>query len=114
MNSVTLTGGAAAIFLNNTRTGTKTTLATSANPSLYGQSLTFTATVTPNSSGTPTGTVTFDDGSVPIGSGTLVNGSASFTTSALGAGTHSISAVYSGDLTFSSSASDATSSSMRS
>ena len=38
---------------------TTTTIASSSNPSSFGQSVTFTATVTPQGSGTPTGTVTF-------------------------------------------------------
>ena len=43
------------------------------DPSAFGQSVSFTATVTATSpgAGTPTGTVTFMDGSSPIGTGTL-------------------------------------------
>jgi hypothetical protein len=107
VNSVTLTGGSAAIFLNNSRGGTTTTLATSLNPSLRGQSLTFTATVTPTGSGTPTGTVTFADGGVAIGSATLAGGGATFTTSTLAAGMHSITAIYGGDTNFAGSTSSA-------
>jgi Bacterial Ig-like domain (group 3)/Hypothetical glycosyl hydrolase family 15/Domain of unknown function (DUF4214)/SdrD B-like domain len=105
VNSVTLQGGSAAIFLKNTLAGATTTLATSQNPSLYGQAVTFTATVTPNGSGTPTGTVTFDDGGGAIGTGILTNGTATFNTSTLAAGTHSITAIYGGDANFSSSTS---------
>lgn len=51
---------------------TTTTLTSSLNPSLVGQSVTFTATVTPNSgSVAPTGTVTFYDGATVIGTGML-------------------------------------------
>ena len=47
---------------------TTTTLTSSTNPSVFGQSVTFTATVAPSSgSGTPTGTVTFYDGSTAPG-----------------------------------------------
>jgi hypothetical protein len=49
--------------------------------------------------GTPTGTVSFDDGTTTIGSSTLVAGSASVTAT-LAAGAHSITAVYSGDASF--------------
>ena len=43
---------------------TTTTLTSSMNPSIFGQSVTFTATVTPSSgNGTPTGSVSFYDGS---------------------------------------------------
>ena len=47
---------------------TTTSLSSSANPSVSGQSVTFTATVTANppGAGTPTGTVTFQDGGVDI------------------------------------------------
>jgi CSLREA domain-containing protein len=78
---------------------TKTTLTSSANPSTFGQSVTFTATVTAVAGGvTPTGAVTFFDGSNPIGTGTLNNkGVATFSPATpLAAGTHSITASYGG------------------
>jgi hypothetical protein len=78
-------------------TSTQVTLASGTNPSAYGQSVTFTAAVTPVDGITPTGSVTFNDGATPIGTGTLSNGSVQFSTSALTAGSHSITAVYSGD-----------------
>jgi Bacterial Ig-like domain (group 3)/NHL repeat len=81
-------------------------LASSANPSTYGQSVTFTATVT-GSGVTPTGTVSFNDGSTTLKSATLASGTATFTTSALTAGGHSITGVYSGDSVFASSPSSA-------
>jgi hypothetical protein len=81
------------------------------NPSNYGQSVSFTATVTPNpSAGTaPTGTVTFSDGGTPICSNVQVsasggNATASCVTSSLAAGVHSITASYSGDSTYGGSA----------
>ncbi|MBK7473416.1 MAG: Ig-like domain repeat protein [Betaproteobacteria bacterium] len=49
----------AAVFV----TGTTTSLISSANPGVLGQSVTFTATVTGNA---PTGTVLFMDGAVPL------------------------------------------------
>jgi hypothetical protein len=81
-----------------------TTVRSSASPSTFGQSVTFTATVNPN---TATGTVTFKDGSTTLGTGTLSAGSATFATSALSVGTHSITAVYGGDNTFATSTSTA-------
>ena len=69
----------------------------------YGQSVTFTATV--SASGTPTGTVTFKDGGTTIGTGTLSSGTTTFTTSTLAAGTHTITAVYGGDNVYSGSTS---------
>jgi hypothetical protein len=86
---------------------TTTTLTSSVNPSVYGQSMTFTATVTPKTGGrgTPTGTVTFYyDGSTYTG--TLdASGSATFSTSALSVGNHSITAVYGGNANYKGSTS---------
>src|SRR5208282_2216024 len=86
---------------------TTTSLTAAPTTSSFGMVVTFTATV--NSSGTPTGTVTFDDGATSIGTGTL-NGSgvATFSTSTLSVtgSPHTISAVYSGDNTFTGSTSN--------
>jgi hypothetical protein len=81
-------------------TATTTTLAPSLNPSLFGQSVTFTATVTGNG-GTPTGSVTFTDTTTTqtLGTITLTGGQASVTTSTLTAGSHVIQANYGGDTT---------------
>ena len=89
---------------------TTTTVGSSVNPSLYGQSVTFTATVTPNapSFGSPTGTVTFQDGGGTIGTGSVNGaGQATFTTSALSVASHSITAIYGGDTNFLTSTSGA-------
>ncbi|MGY8711218.1 autotransporter domain-containing protein [Bradyrhizobium sp. 18BD] len=69
-------------------------LVASPNPSLVGQAVTFTATVSGLS---PTGTVTFRDGATTLGTGILSSGRATLTISALTSGTHAITAVYSGD-----------------
>jgi len=71
------------------------TLSSSANPSIFGQSITLTASVTGNA---PSGTVTFMDGATTLGTGTLSAGVATFSTSTLGVASHSITAVYSGDV----------------
>ena len=87
---------------------TATALASSANPSKFGQSVTFTATVTvvAPGAGTPTGTVTFKDGATTLGTGTLNGaGVATFTTAALAAGSHYITATFSGDGSFNGSTS---------
>lgn len=80
-------------------------LQSSSNPSNFGQAVTFTATVTPQASGTPTGTVTFKDGATVIGNQALNNGTAQYSTSTLTLGSHSITAVYSGDSNYQSSTS---------
>jgi sugar lactone lactonase YvrE len=69
-------------------------LVSSGSPSTPGQSVTFTATVTP---ATATGTVQFLDGGTAIGTAPVAAGSASFATTALASGPRSITAVYSGD-----------------
>jgi len=76
--------------------GTKTGLLASTNPSVYGQSVTFTATVSAAvpGGGTPAGTVTFKDGSTTLGTASLSAGTAMLTTSKLATATHSITAVY--------------------
>ena len=80
---------------------TTTPLSSSSNPSVSGQSITFTATVLPTGSSTPTGTITFQDGGGAFGSTSLstIGGvaTATFTTSSLTAGMHSITAAYGGD-----------------
>jgi hypothetical protein len=73
---------------------TTTTVKSSRNPSGRGQTVTFTATVSPSRA---TGTVTFLDGTTVLGSKTLTNGTASLATSSLSVGSHSITAQYSGD-----------------
>ncbi len=77
---------------------TTTTLASMPNPSSFGQSVSFTATVVaPQSTGVPGGTVTFTDGATALGTVTLsAAGVASFSTSALSVGSHNITAVYTG------------------
>jgi len=76
------------------------TVISSANPASTGQSITFTATVTPVP---PNGeTVTFMDGGVTLGTAALTNGVASFSTSSLAAGNHTITAFYGGDATLGS------------
>lgn len=87
-NDGTLTGNAVILC------GTTTTLTSSQNPSTYGQSVTFTATISPS---TTTGTVSFKDGTTTLGTDILSGGSATFTTSTLAVGSHSINATYSGD-----------------
>ena len=70
------------------------TLATSANPAVYGKPLSLTASVSP---GTATGKVTFYDGVAILGIGTLTAGQATLTTTLLPAGARSLKAYYSGD-----------------
>jgi hypothetical protein len=83
--------------LELTKANTTTGVVADVNPSNYGQTVTFTATVASGTAGTITGSVTFNDGGSPIGSGSVSGGTASLATSSLSPGSHSITAVYSGD-----------------
>ena len=85
--------------------GTTTGVASTASTSIYGGSVTFTATVTSGA----TGTVTFLDGTTTLGTGTINNGQATYSTPGLAAGSHSITAVYAGDTNYTGSTSSAVS-----
>lgn len=76
------------------------TLGASSASSTYGQSVTFTATVTPPGAGTPTGDVTFQDGATVLSTVTMSGGQASLVIASLGVGPHSLTATYSGDANF--------------
>ncbi|HEY3325199.1 MAG TPA: MBG domain-containing protein, partial [Planctomycetota bacterium] len=80
--------------------GTSTaSLSSSANPSKFGQTVTFTATV--NTFVLATGSVTFKDGATTLGSGNVDGtGHATFALSSLSLGSHSVTAVYGGDANF--------------
>jgi hypothetical protein len=82
---------------------TQTALTSSLNPSYFGNSVTFTATVSAPYA-TPTGTVTFSDGNTSLGVGTLNNnGIATYSTTALAIGTHNIIASYTATTNFNAS-----------
>ena len=90
-------------FVQQVRNTSSIAVTSSLSPSLFGQSITFTATVSSTGAGVPTGTVTFLDGTTVLGTSALDAGApdvAAFTTSALFAGDHLISATYSGDGSF--------------
>ena len=76
---------------------TTTTLTSSANPSVYGQSITLTATV---AGANPAGTVTFADGPSVLCNVVVLNAgkaTCSVPASTLDAGSHNLAAAYSGD-----------------
>lgn len=85
---------------------TTTALVSSQNPSGDGQPVTFTATVTPQYSGTPTGNVFFYNGSEKLGGVSLSSGAASYTATNLPIGTDTITAVYNGSSSFTGSTSN--------
>jgi hypothetical protein len=75
-------GSTSAVLNQDVQAPTTATLTSSLNPSLYGNSVTFTATIPPSGSAAPTGTVSFLDGATQVGTGTLSGnpGVATFTT----------------------------------
>jgi hypothetical protein len=92
------------VVLTVIKAATTTAAVTSSNdPSVFGQPLTFTATVTANAAGaaTPTGTVQFViDGQnygTPVA---LSGGTASISDATLAAGSYTVAALYSGDDSF--------------
>jgi hypothetical protein len=85
------------VLLNNTGAET-TTLSSSLNPSIYGQKVTWTATVTSSGSITPTGKVRFNWSGYTIGSATPnSSGVAILTRSNLNPEVYPLIAVYGGD-----------------
>src|SRR5207244_2599128 len=96
------------------KANTTTVAASSANPSVSGQTVTFTATVAVNAPGSaavafPSGTITFFDGVNSIGTGTLATSAgvttATLTINTLNRASHSITATYGGDGNFNGSTS---------
>jgi hypothetical protein len=81
------------------------TVGSSKNPSAFGQSVTLTATVTPQYSGTPAGKVIFKNGAASLGTAALSDGVATLATATLSIGSRSISAVYDGSASFAGSTS---------
>lgn len=103
MGNLTLINGKGGTYYFQFQLPSTTLDLTSApNPSTFGQSVTFTATVSPI---TATGTVTFTEGAAILGTGTLSSGLATFATAGLPVGSHVISATYGGDSNFTGSVS---------
>src|SRR5581483_9441490 len=87
--------------------GSTVVVSSSASPSVFGQSVTLTATVaaaTPGS-GTPTGVVTFTVDGAPQTPVVLSGGHATLVTSALGVGPHTVTAAFGGEPNFAMSTS---------
>jgi hypothetical protein len=76
---------------------TATTLSSAPNSSAFGQSVTFTATVT-SGAGVPAGTVTFTEGATTLASNVTVDGAghAAFSTTTLAVGSHTVTAAFTG------------------
>jgi hypothetical protein len=102
------TGSSATTTQTVDKVPTVTGIASSGSPAVYGDTVTFTATITA-STGTPTGTVTFKEGSTVLGVAPVatVGGDrqASLAVAGLHTGIHAVKAVYSGDTSFGASSS---------
>ena len=82
---------------------TDTALESDNNPSNFGESVTFTATVT-SDAGTPDGNVNFSiDGGAPIPVALDGSGEATYTTSSLAGGSHDVDAAYQGSTNYATS-----------
>jgi len=90
--------GGVGVLLNNTFWPTTTALASGPNPSVQGQRVTLTATLTTVGSIAPTGRVVFRNGAVILGSTALVGGIATLSKTNLPIGTLSLTATYQGDM----------------
>jgi len=90
--------GGVGVLLNNTFWTTTTALTSTPNPSVQGQRVTLTATVTTQGSIAPTGKVLFKNGISTIGSATLIGGVATLAKTNLPVGTLSLTAKYQGDV----------------
>jgi hypothetical protein len=105
-DSLSLTSESSALAETVQQASSSLTLSADINPSVFGQAVTFTATlsaVAPGS-GVPTGNVTFADGSTSLATVALNSqGQATFTISTLSVGAHNIQANYEGDSNFTGS-----------
>jgi hypothetical protein len=102
--------GATGVTQTVNQSSTATSISSSANPAVFGQTITLTAAVdaTGGGSGTPAGSVTFRDGALPLGTTTLDAGAkATITLSSLAVGAHSITASYGGSVNYLASVSGA-------
>jgi hypothetical protein len=91
------TGSASRVLMEYVRGATTTLLTTSGSPTLVGQPVTFTASVSSRYGSIPDGSlVTFYDGTVPMASVAVSGGAAQYTTTALSARNHGIRATYAG------------------
>lgn len=100
----TYSGSTSATLTQSVKNPSSTAVVSGLNPADLGQSVSFTASVTPAAA---TGTLTFMDGATALGTATLSAGSASYSTAALAAGSHAITVVYGGDGIYNGSTSPA-------
>ena len=94
-------------LMGSSPTPTSTALSAGPNPAFFGKTVTLVATITPVPNGSTLGTVSFYNGSNLIGNSNLnSSGVATFSTTSLPVGVDNLTAVYSGNVAFASSASN--------
>ena len=106
LGNASFAGSTSPIFTQTVNPAATTTAVVGApNPSVFGEQVTFTATVTvtPPGAGTPAGLVTFRDGATGLGTVMLIGGQATLMTSTLAVGLRSITAEYLGSPSFTGS-----------
>jgi phospholipase C len=79
------------------QTTSTTNLSANINPSVYGQAITLTATISPRYGGSATGTVNFYDGSTLLGAVNVSSDAAILSGLLLPASSHTLTAAYNGD-----------------
>ncbi len=94
--SISVSSGNINLTVQNVTTNTLA-VTSGSNPSAYGNSVTFSATISPAPANGES--VTFKDGATSLGTGTISAGVANFSIATLACGSHSITAVYAGDTT---------------
>jgi Bacterial Ig-like domain (group 3) len=112
-HSITATYGGSTNYLTSSGSTTQTVkpaatstgLVSSLNPSTFGKTITFTASISSKVAGTISGTVTFKDGATSLDTVPVSAGKATFATSKLDVGTHPITAHYNGSANFAASTS---------
>lgn len=98
-NTDTTTDTLPAGFLYVPPTATTVSLASSKNPTVFGEKVTFTVKLS-SAAGTPTGSVSVYDGATKLGDATLAAGTATFDATTLGVGDHAITAQWAGNATY--------------
>ncbi len=106
-NAKDLTSTSGALTQTVNKATTTTTEVSSLNPSTFGTTVTFTATVTPQYGGAVGGKVQFKDGTTVLGTVAISGGKAAYATAALARGSHKITAHYMGNASLDTSASAA-------
>ena len=103
--AITVNSGNVVLTVTVPTLATTTALLSSANPSTYGQSVTFTAVVKTNgvTARNATSNYVFYVDGVAVATNAVVNGTNTCATGVLTAGSHTIQAIYMGDANYSSS-----------